>query len=94
VIPPERRQREAVSMASSGPDADWSGAKAMILSRRFWGLWLIIFGRLWITWTGSTTLLTAASDPIVAELLAGFIVMCLGEALQKWGSVKATRPLK
>ena len=94
VIPPERRQREAVSMASSGPDADWSGAKAMILSRRFWGLWLIIFGRLWITWTGSTTLLTAASDPIVAELLAGFIVMCAGEALQKWGSVKATRPLK
>ena len=94
VIPPERRQREAVSMASSGPDADWSGAKAMILSRRFWGLWLIIFGRLWITWTGSTTLLTAASDPIVAELLAGFIVMCAGEALSKWGSVKATRPLK
>jgi hypothetical protein len=81
-------------MASSGPDADWSGAKNMILSRRFWGLWLIIFGRLWITWTGSTTLLNAAADPIVAELLAGFIVMCIGEALQKWGTVKATRPLK
>jgi len=63
-------------MASSGPDADWSGAKSMILSRRFWGLWLIIFGRLWITWTGSTTLLNAAADPIVAELLAGLLKHC------------------
>jgi hypothetical protein len=31
---------------------------------------------------------------VIAELMAGFLVMCVGEALQKWGQVKATRPLK
>jgi hypothetical protein len=66
----------------------------MLLSRRFWGLFLIISGRLALTWTGSTALLNGAADPVVAELMAGFIVMCLGEALNKWGEVKARRPLK
>jgi len=92
--PPVEMQQKAVNAASYGPDAAWSSAKSMLLSRRFWGLFLIISGRLAMTWTGSNALLTGASDPVIAELMTGFIVMCIGEALQKWGQVKATRPLK
>lgn len=92
--PSVEQQKAAVNSASFGPDAAWGSAKSMLLSRRFWGLFLIIAGRFALTWTGSTALLDGASDPVVAELMAGFIVMCIGELIHKWGEVKATRPLK
>jgi lysozyme len=91
--PPSIDQQTAAVNASARGD-DWVSPKSMLLSRRFWGLFLIIAGRLAMTWTGSTAMLKGASDPIISELVTGFAVMCVGEALNKWGEVKAKRPLK
>lgn len=74
---------------------DWSeSAKSMIFSRRFWGLFLVVVGRLWMLKTGSNAVLGAVSDPIVTEMFSGFMVMMLGEVVQRIGERKATRPLK
>lgn len=73
---------------------EWSSSpKAMILSRRFWGLMLIIVGRLWLLKSGSTAVLGAVSDPLVMEMFGGVMVMIIGEMIQHVGKVKATRLL-
>lgn len=74
---------------------DWSeSAKSMIFSRRFWGLFLVVVGRLWMLKTGSNAVLGAVSDPIVTEMFSGFMVMMIGEVVQRIGDRRATRPLK
>jgi lysozyme len=74
---------------------EWSSsAKAMWMSRRFYGLMLIMIGRGWMLFTGSNALLGAVSDPLVMEFVGGFCVMLVGEAVQAWGNAKATRPLR
>ena len=73
---------------------EWSSSpKAMILSRRAWGLFLILFGRLWLLKTGSSAVLGAVSDPLMMEMFGGIMVMIVGEIIQFWGRAKATRPL-
>ena len=102
VPPPLRRPAPAVPVGqqSSAVDGtrnggDWSsGAKAMWQSRRFYGLVLIMLGRLWMLKTGSSAFLGAVSDPLVMEFVSGFAVMIAGEVVQFWGQKKATRPLK
>ena len=74
---------------------EWSdSAKSMIFSRRFWGLFLVLIGRLWMLKTGSNAVLGTVSDPLVMEMFSGFMVMMIGEVVQHWGERKATRPLK
>lgn len=74
---------------------EWSdSAKSMIFSRRFWGLFLVLIGRLWMLKTGSNAVLGTVSDPLVMEMFSGFMVMIIGEVVQHWGERKATRPLK
>ena len=74
---------------------EWSAnAKSMIFSRRFWGLFLVLIGRLWMLKTGSNAVLGTVSDPLVMEMFSGFMVMMIGEIVQHWGERKATRPLK
>lgn len=74
---------------------EWSqSAKSMIYSRRFWGLFLVVCGRVWMLKTGSNVVLGAVSDPLVMEMFSGFMVMAIGEIVQHWGERKATRPLK
>lgn len=66
----------------------------MIFSRRFWGLFLVLIGRLWMLKTGSNAVLGTVSDPLVMEMFSGFMVMVIGELVQHWGERKATRPLR
>jgi lysozyme len=74
---------------------DWSSnAKAMWQSRRFWGLVLVLGGRLWMLKTGSNAVLGTVSDPLITEMFSGFMVMIIGEIIQHWGERKATRPLR
>lgn len=90
---PIGKQTGAVDAADNS--REWShGAKSMLLSRRFYGLALVMFGRLWTLKSGSTAVLSAVSDPLVVEMVSGFGVMLAGEVLQWWGERRATRPLK
>lgn len=74
---------------------EWSSSpKAMIFSRRAWGLFLVLIGRLWMLKTGSSAVLGAVSDPLIMEMFSGFMVMMIGEIVQWWGEKKATRPLR
>jgi lysozyme len=90
---PVGQQREAVDGTRNG--GDWSsGTKAMWMSRRFYGLVLIMAGRLWMLKTGSNAFLGTVSDPLVMEFVGGFGVMIAGEIVQYWGQRKATRALR
>lgn len=90
---PVGQQTGAVDAARKSED--WSAnAKAMWKSRRFWGLVLVMGGRLWMLKTGSNAVLGAVSDPLVTEMFSGFMVMLIGEIIQHWGERKATRPLR
>lgn len=80
--------------ASQTSGVDWSNCKSLVMSRRFWGLFLVVTGRIHMLWTGSNHLLGAAADPIMQEMFSGFAVMVVGEIIQHWGEKKATRPLK
>lgn len=98
--PPLAAQREGVD-ASQRQGVDWLSPKSMVLSRRFWGLFLIITGRVWLTWTGSNTILAAASDPIVSEMVTGVLFMgasmaltWTGECIRWWGEKRARRALR
>ncbi len=90
---PIGQQTGAVDATRKGEE--WSkNAKSMVFSRRFWGLFLVLIGRLWMLKTGSNAVLGTVSDPLVMEMFSGFMVMILGELVQHWGGRKATRPLK
>jgi len=90
---PIGQQTSAVDAARKSEE--WShSAKSMIFSRRFWGLFLVVIGRVWMLKTGSNAVLGAVSDPLVMEMFSGFMVMMLGELVQRWGERKATRPLR
>lgn len=103
--PPEpppslQQQRDAVN-ASGTPGIDPSSAKSMLLSRRFWGLLMIISGRVVFAIWGTDTLLKLGSDPIVSEMVANVMVMMAasaweycGEMLHTWGRARAKRPLR
>ncbi len=89
---PIGQQREAIEAGTR--QQDWSeGTKAMWQSRRFYGLVLIMVGRLWMLKTGSNAFLGAVSDPLVMEFVGGFGVMIAGELIQSWGRAKAKRAL-
>jgi lysozyme len=102
--PPEppslNQQRDAVN-ASGTPGIDPSSAKSMLLSRRFWGLFMIITGRLVFAFFGADTMLKLGSDPIISEMFANVMVMLAssaweycGEMLHTWGKARAKRPLR
>ena len=101
-LPPPRRPDPPIPIGqqTSAVDAtrkseDWStSAKALVYSRRFWGLFLVMVGRIWMLKTGSNAVLGTVSDPLVMEMFSGFMVMLIGEVVQHWGERKATRPLK
>lgn len=89
---PIGQQREAIEAGTR--QQDWSeGTKAMWQSRRFYGLVLIMAGRLWMLKTGSNAFLGAVSDPLVMEFVGGFGVMIAGELIQSWGRAKAKKAL-
>jgi GH24 family phage-related lysozyme (muramidase) len=89
---PIGQQTSAVDAARKSEE--WSsGTKAMWQSRRFYGLVLIMAGRLWMLKTGSNAFLGAVSDPLVMEFIGGFGVMIAGELIQSWGRAKAKRAL-
>ena len=89
---PIGQQTSAVDAARKSEE--WSnGTKAMWQSRRFYGLVLIMAGRLWMLKTGSNAFLGAVSDPLVMEFIGGFGVMIAGELVQSWGRAKAKRAL-
>lgn len=93
--PPIPIGQQTSAVDATRKSEDWSdSAKSMIYSRRFWGLSLVVVGRLWMLKTGSNAVLGAVSDPIVTEMFSGFMVMMIGEIVQHWGKQKATRPLK
>jgi hypothetical protein len=93
--PPVPVGQQTSAVDATRNSQDWSsGAKAMWQSRRFWGLVLVLGGRLWMLKTGSNAVLGAVSDPLVTEMFSGFMVMMIGEVIQHWGERKATRPLK
>lgn len=89
---PIGQQTSAVDGAKRSEE--WSAnTKAMWQSRRFYGLVLIMAGRLWMLKTGSNAFLGAVSDPLVMEFVGGFCVMIAGELVQSWGRAKAKRAL-
>ena len=89
---PIGQQTSAVDGAKRSEE--WSsGTKAMWQSRRFYGLVLIMAGRLWMLKTGSNAFLGAVSDPLVMEFVGGFGVMIAGELIQSWGRAKAKKAL-
>ncbi len=89
---PIGQQTSAVDAARKSEE--WSSnTKAMWQSRRFYGLVLIMAGRLWMLKTGSNAFLGAVSDPLVMEFVGGFCVMIAGELVQAWGRKKATKAL-
>ena len=90
---PIGQQTSAVDAARKSEE--WSAnTKAMWQSRRFYGLVLVMIGRLWMLKTGSNAVLGAVSDPLVSEFVGGFCVMIAGEILQFWGQKKATKALR
>ena len=93
--PPVPISQQTGAVEAARKSEDWSAsAKAMWQSRRFWGLVLVMGGRLWMLKTGSNVVLGAVSDPLVTEMFSGFMVMIVGELIQHWGERKATRPLR
>jgi hypothetical protein len=93
--PPVPIGQQTGAVDAARKSEEWSSnAKSMIYSRRFWGLLLVVAGRVWMLKTGSNAVLGAVSDPLVMEMFSGFMVMMIGEAVQHWGERKATRPLK
>jgi lysozyme len=93
--PPVPIGQQTGAVDAARKSEEWSAsAKSMIYSRRFWGLLLVVAGRIWMLKTGSNAVLGAVSDPLVMEMFSGFMVMVIGEAVQHWGERKATRPLK
>jgi lysozyme len=93
--PPVPIGQQTGAVDAARKSEEWStNAKSMIYSRRFWGLLLVVAGRVWMLKTGSNAVLGAVSDPLVMEMFSGFMVMVIGEAVQHWGERKATRPLK
>jgi lysozyme len=93
--PPVPIGQQTGAVDAARKSEEWSAsAKSMIYSRRFWGLLLVVAGRVWMLKTGSNAVLGAVSDPLVMEMFSGFMVMVIGEAVQHWGERKATRPLK
>jgi len=93
--PPVPIGQQTGAVDATRKSEEWSSnAKSMIYSRRFWGLLLVVAGRVWMLKTGSSAVLGAVSDPLVMEMFSGFMVMVIGEAVQHWGERKATRPLK
>ena len=93
--PPVPIGQQTGAVDAARKSEEWSAsAKSMIYSRRFWGLLLVVVGRVWMLKTGSNAVLGAVSDPLVMEMFSGFMVMVIGEAVQHWGERKATRPLK
>jgi lysozyme len=93
--PPVPIGQQTGAVDAARKSEEWSSnAKSMIYSRRFWGLLLVVAGRIWMLKTGSNAVLGAVSDPLVMEMFSGFMVMVIGEAVQHWGERKATRPLK
>lgn len=93
--PPVPIGQQTGAVDAARKSEEWSSsAKSMIYSRRFWGLLLVVAGRVWMLKTGSNAVLGAVSDPLVMEMFSGFMVMVIGEAVQHWGERKATRPLK
>ena len=93
--PPIPIGQQTSAVDSARKSEEWSSSpKAMIFSRRAWGLFLVLFGRLWMLKTGSNAVLGTVSDPLVMEMFSGFMVMLVGEIVQWWGEKKATRPLR
>lgn len=93
--PPIPIGQQTSAVDSARRSEEWSASpKAMIFSRRFWGLFLVLIGRLWMLKTGSNAVLGTVSDPLVMEMFSGFMVMVIGELVQHWGERKATRPLR
>lgn len=94
LTPPPSTAQQSGAVAGADNARDWSsGVKPMIQSRRFWGLFLVMAGRIWMLKSGSTAVLTAVSDPLVVEMFSGFAVMAAGEVVNWWGHKKATKPL-
>jgi lysozyme len=92
--PPVPIGQQTSAVDNARRSEEWSSSpKAMIFSRRFWGLFLVLIGRLWMLKTGSNAVLGAVSDPLVMEMFSGFMVMVIGELLQHWGERKAKRSL-
>jgi lysozyme len=93
--PPVPIGQQTGAVDAARKSEEWSAsAKSMIYSRRFWGLLLVVAGRVWMLKTGSNAVLGAVSDPLVMEMFSGFMVMIIGEIIQHIGERKATRPLK
>jgi lysozyme len=93
--PPVPIGQQTGAVDAARKSEEWSSnAKSMIYSRRFWGLLLVVAGRVWMLKTGSNAVLGAVSDPLVMEMFSGFMVMIIGEIIQHIGERKATRPLK
>ena len=92
--PPIPIGQQASAVDATRKAEEWSSSpKHMLLSRRFWGLFLIVVGRLWLLKTGSNAVLGAVSDPLIMEMFGGLMVMIIGESVQWWGRAKARRPL-
>ena len=100
LLPSPAQQRDAVN-ATTSSGIDPSSTKSMLLSRRFWGLVMIISGRVIFALYGTDTILKLGSDPIVSELVANVMVLIAssaweycGEVLHTWGRVRARRALR
>jgi len=100
-IPPSPEQQRAGVNGSTTPGIDPSSAKSMLLSRRFWGLLMIITGRVVFAFYGADTLLKLGSDPLISEMFANVMVLIAssaweycGECLHTWGKARARRALK
>jgi lysozyme len=92
--PPVPIGQQTTAVDGAKRSEEWSnGTKAMWQSRRFYGLVLIMAGRLWMLKTGSNAFLGAVSDPLVMEFVGGFGVMIAGELIQSWGRAKAKKAL-
>lgn len=100
-IPPSPEQQRAGVNGSTTPGIDPTSAKSMLLSRRFWGLLMIITGRVVFAFYGADTLLKLGSDPLISEMFANVMVLIAssaweycGECLHTWGKARARRALK
>jgi len=102
IVPPKPKPKDAappvgaqvIAVNAGTVRNDWTnGVKPMIQSRRFWGLFFNLSGRIVLMATGSATMLNLAADPLVVEMVSGGALMVVGEVVQYWGQRKATRPL-
>lgn len=97
---PSQAQQESAVNAANRSGVDWDNPKSMILSRRFWGIVLLLGARVWFWKTGADDAIKAASDPLMQEVFAGIVVMMLtmllaecGHFLHWYGSRHAKRPI-